>query len=200
MEMPKNYTESSPQDPTEKFRELYGAEMTEITYDDLPEEVKNHFEDQSSRFILPEEYTVGNFSKLYQFTHPDGDVTYLGQQEKTYGTDGSTDRLTYFVDIRDGQMTGYLELRLALTDLREYFKDKPFVGYTRTQPDFFNQGLAKRRLEEANAYSLSEHSFPLHSDTIMTEGGKRVWESLIADGKAEKYDEDGNERFRFISQ
>ncbi len=199
MEMPKNYTESSSQDSTKKFRELYGAEMTEIAYEDLPEEVKNHFEDQSSRFILPEEYTVGNFNKLYQFTHPDGDVTYVGQQEKTYGTDGSTERLTYFADTRDGHLTGYLELRLALTDLSDFFKDKPFVGFTRTQPDYFNQGLAKRRLFQANAYSLSSHSSPLHSSPTIEENAKRIWKELILDGKAERFDESGNERFRFIS-
>ena len=199
MEMPKNYVESSTQDPTEKFKELYGAEMTEITYDDLPEEIKKHFEEQSNKFMFREDYTVGNFSNIHQFTHPNGDVTYVAQQDKTYGTDRRTDRLSYFADTREGQITGYLELVLALDDLRDYFKDKPFVGNTRTQPDFLKEGLARRRLLEANAYSLSEHSLPLHSDTIMTEGAKGVWESLVDDGKAEKYDEDGNVRYRFIS-
>ncbi len=200
MEELKNLNEIPQQDMREKFRDLFGAEMVEIVYEDLPENVKNHFEGQSSKFILPEAYKVGNFSKLYKFTHQNGDETYVGQQDKTYGTNGTTERLTYFVDTRDGEMTGYLELRLGISDLSEYFKGKPFVGFTRTHSAFLNQGLGKRRLEEANAYSLSEHSLPLNSDSLVTEEAKRVWESLIKDGRAESYDESGKERFRFISQ
>ena len=188
------------QDVREKFNDLYGAEMVEIAYDDLPQNVKTHFETQSSKFILPETYKIGDFSKLYKFTHQNGDITYVGQQDKTYDTNGSSERLTYFIDTRDGEMTGYLELRLAISDLSGYFRGKPFVGFTRTHSAFLNQGLGKRRLEEANIYSLSEHSLPLNSDSVVTDEAKRVWEGLIKDGKAERYDENGKERFRFVSK
>lgn len=200
MEKLKNLNEIPQQDVREKFRDLFGAEMVEIAYEDLPENVKNHFEGQSSKFILPEEYKVGNFNKLFKFSHQNGDETYIGQQDKTYDTNGATERLTYFADIRNGEMTGYLELRLAVSDLSDYFKSKPFVGFTRTHPPFLHQGLGKRRLEEANAYSLSEHSLPLNSDSLVTEEAKSTWERLIAEGKAEKYVENGNDRFRFVSQ
>lgn len=199
MEKLKNLNKMPQRNVCEKFTELYGVEMIEITYEDLPLNVKIHFENQSRKFIIPESYKAGNFSKLYRFIHLNGDVTYVGQQDKTYDTNEATERLTYFVDTRDGEITGYLEIRLSLTDQSEYFKEKPFVGFTRTFSAFLNQGLGKRRLEEANAYSLSEHSLPLNSDSLVMDEAKKIWEKLIKDGKAEKYDENGKERFRFIS-
>ncbi len=198
MEELKNLNVIPKRDMAEKFRDLYNSEMVEVTYEDLPQNVKIHFENQSSKFILPEAYKIGNFSKLCKFPHQNGDETYVGQQDKTYDTNGATERLTYFVDTRDGEMTGYLELRLPVSDLSQYFKEKPFVGFTRTHSPFLSQGLGKRRLEEANAYSLSEHSLPLNSDSLVTEEAKRVWERLIEDDKAERYVENGKERFRFI--
>ncbi|MDP1689824.1 MAG: hypothetical protein Q8L52_01295 [bacterium] len=195
---PRGRGESLPQSVAEKFNNLYGAELTKVTYGDLPQDVKKHFESQSRKFILPETYHVGNFNKIYKFTHPNGDVTYVGQQDKVYNTNDSTERLTFFADTRDGQMTGYLELRFALTDLNKYFKNKPFVGFSRTNATFLRQGLAKRRLEEANAYSVSEHRLPLNSDSFVTEKARGVWERLMVEGKAEKYKEGDNERFRFV--
>lgn len=199
MEKFKNSNETNQPDTREKFRDLYGTEMTEVTYEEIPEIVKDNFEKQSKKFILKEEYKEGNFSKLYKFIHQNGDETYIGQQDKTYETNGATERLTYFADTRNGEITGYLELRLSINDLSEYFKNKPFVGFTRTYPTFLNQGLGRRRLEEANAYSLSEHYLPLNSDSLVIDEAKSVWEKLVTDGKAERYNENGKERFRFIS-
>ncbi len=188
---------------TEKFCELFGAELVTITYDELPEVVRDHFERQSCKFILPEEFKQKNFSVFYRFEHPHGDVTYVGQQDKTYDTkEGDTERLTYFADMRGDVITGYIEVRYALTNTSDYFKDKPFVGFNRTHDRFQGQGLAQRRLEEANAYTQAEYGYVLNSDTLLSEEAKGVWEKLVALGKAEKYietiiDKD-RERFRFI--
>lgn len=198
MEKLKSYTESPQLGMIEKFKSLYDVEMIEVAYDDLPQDVRTNFERQSRKFILPELYKVANFDKLYKFTHKNSDVTYVAQQDKTYDTNGATERLTYFADTRGEEMTGYLELRLAISESSEYFKGKPFVGFTRTYSDFLKQGLGKRRLEEANAYSLSEHSLPLNSDTLVEGEAKKLWNRLVVEGKAEKYDENGQERFRFI--
>lgn len=37
------------------------------------------------------------------------------------------------------------------------------------------------------------------ANSLITEEAKKVWESLIKSGRAESYDENGKERFRFIS-
>lgn len=197
MENLKNM-EVVPKSVIEKIKELYRVELIEISYDDLPIEVKKHFESQSGKFILPEAYKERNFTKLYMFTHPNGDVTYIGQQDKEYDTNKETERLTYFADIRGEEMIGYLEMRLALTNLSQYFKGKPFVGFTRTKEGYFGEGLALRRLEEANAYALAEHGLPLNSDSLVTDEARGVWSKLISEGKVEDYDEKGKIRYRFI--
>ncbi len=127
----------------EKFKSLYKAELSQVSYADLPDIVRKHFEGQSSKFITPENYSQGNFSRILSFAHENGDVTFVAQQDKQYGSNEETERLTYFVDLSGEEMTGYLEMRLNLTDIRDYFKDKPFVGFTRTLDGYLKEGLAE---------------------------------------------------------
>ncbi len=182
-----------------KFELLIGGtSLTPIDYDLIPEDVVKHFEAQSSKFILPEQYQTRNFSKLYTFNYVNGDIGYIAEQDKAYGTNGDTERLTYFEDVRDGTRTGYLELRSSLSNKDTYFKGKPFVGFTRTLDGFQNEGLGERRLRVANAYSLDNYGIPLNSDTLIEETAKRVWQRLVEKGDAEKYTEGKNERYRFI--
>ena len=197
MEGPKSLNKLSLE---EKFASLYQAEMSQLSYADLPDLVRAHFETQSAKFITPENYTVGNFSKILSFAHENGDVTFVAQQDKQFGKNGETERITYFVDLRGEDMTGYLEMGLGLTDVTDYFKGKPYVGFTRTSDGYQKEGLAERRLRQANAYALSEYGHTLNSDTIITDDtARRVWERLVDEGSAEKYMEGKNERFRFKS-
>lgn len=197
MEELKNLPEST---VAHRFEKLFDAELVEVGYKDLPPQIAEYLETQSRKLVRDETYRVGNFDTLYSFTHANEDITYVGQQDKTYDTNNRTERLTFFVDTREGEITGYLEMRLALTDLQRFFKNKPFVGFTRTHESFQKQGLALRRLEEANAYSLAEYGFPLNSDTLLTDEAKRVWERLVEAGRAEQYKENDNPRFRFVEQ
>ncbi|NTV44516.1 MAG: hypothetical protein HGA67_02345 [Candidatus Yonathbacteria bacterium] len=185
--------------PHTKFELVIGGTpLTPIDYDLIPEDVIKHFEAQSSKFILPEQYQPKNFRRLYTFIYQNGDIGYISEQDKTYDTTGDTERLTYFEDVRDGTRTGYLELRYGLSNKDTYFKGKPFVGFTRTLDGFQNEGLGERRLRVANAYSLDNYGVPLNSDTLIEKTAKRVWERLVEKGEAEKYMEGKNERFRFI--
>ncbi len=95
-------------------------------------------------------------------------------------------------------MTGRLDIRFAYNDRNIFFFGKPFVGWTETYDAFRRQGLGKRRLEEANAYSLAEYGRPLHSDTIVMEEAERTWQTLCDEGRAEQFEEKGKVRFRFI--
>lgn len=185
--------------PVNRFELLTGCTtLTPVDYDLIPQEVLKHFEGQSSKFILPEQYHIRNFSRLYTFTYPNGDIGYLAEQDKTYETNGDRERLTYFADIRDGVRTGYLELRCALSNGDVYFKGKPFVGFTRTLEGFQNEGLGERRLRVANAYSLDTYGVPLNSGGLIEETAKRMWRRLVENGEAEKYMEGKNEYFRFV--
>lgn len=196
----KNPTES-PQKVTlvEQLKQLYNIDLVVLSYEDVPKVAMKHFERQSSRFLHPDEYHERDFTKLFQYTQGNGDVVYVAQQDKTYSANGHTERLTYFVGTRDGEKTGDLELRYALTDQQDFFKDKPFVGFTNTEDDFVRQGLAVTRLEDANAYSLAEHGYLLHSGDLVADEAKGAWAKLIAAGKAEEYeDRPGKTRFRFL--
>lgn len=188
----------APKTTVEKIKDICGIELVEVQYADLPQVVRDYFESESGKFIPAEEYQRENFAKLYKFAHPNGDITYIAEQDKTYDTSKDTERLTYFADTRDGVITGYLEMRLALTNHSQYFNNKPFVGFTRTEEGYLEQGLAVRRLEVANAYALAEHDLSLNSDSLVTQEARGVWDKLISDGRAEEYDEGGKKRYRFI--
>lgn len=183
---------------TGKFESLIGSPLTTISYDEVPEDVKKYFESQSSKFILPEEYHTQNFQKLYTFSYLNGDICYIAEQDKTYGTNGDTERHTYFMDRRGDKEIGYLELRLNISNQIIYFKGKPFVGFTRTAEDFQSEGLGERRLRVANAYSLEQYNVSLNSSAVIEEEAKRIWERLVEKGDAEKYKEGKHERFRFV--
>jgi hypothetical protein len=181
------------------FEKLTGLTLVPITYEQVPENVMKHFEFQSSKLIHPKEYLPKNFSKLLTFLYENGDTAYIAEQDKTYDDIGDTERLTYFVDTRDGVMTGYLELRFNLTNHSEYFLEKPFVGFTRTK-EFQGEGLGRKRLEIANAYAKAQYGFPLNSDSmIIDKNARKIWESLVEEGKAEKYMEGKNSRYRFLT-
>lgn len=179
-----------------KFSELFpeGA-MSQIKETDAPEAAMEVFEHKSAQFINRDKYRPRNFEFYFVINHVNGDRTYLAQQTKTYDTNKDTERLTYFVDMRGNQVLGYSELRNNISNLREYFRDKPFVGYTETEKDFRNQGLGTRRLLLMNAFSGAQYSLPLNSDTLNSEVS--VWEDLVQKGQAQKFQEGEHLRYSF---
>ncbi len=183
----------------EKFKKLFGADLEVIAYEELPDVVREFFESQSSKFIPESEHVVGNFSQILKFLHQNGDETYVAQQDKKL-VNNSVERCAYFADTREGVMTGYIYTRFAYADPGPFFYGKPFVGFTETYEGFKKQGLGKRRLEEANAYSLAEYGRPLYSDTIIFDEAKSVWEALCREGKAEQFIENDKVRFRFVGR
>ncbi len=208
-------SEKSPQQeeltPEEKFAQMYeGASLIPITYADLPPEAVTHFEANSEKYILPKEYIPGNFSHIYLLTHPDGSETYIAEQIKNYGEGKDTEALAYFMDYIDGKPAGYGELRNNISNQNNYFRGKPFVGFTRTYSpedqesggnDFQKQGLGERRLFEMNAYTESRFGAALHSDSNITPEAERVWQRFVKEGKAEAYVQpktrDGNDVIRY---
>ncbi len=196
-----------------RFSGFYeGANIVPISYDELPEDVLTHIETNSSKYISPNDYLPRNFSHIYLLTHPDGSLTYIAEQTKTY-SGGDTEELAYLVDYIDGEMAGYGELRNSISNKSEYFSSKPFVGFTRTFTEedtkgsgngFQRQGLGARRLVEMDGYARARFGAPLNSDTILMHDDavtdesapRRIWERFVEEGRAEMYMEGQHIRYR----
>jgi len=177
---------------------MAGVTATPTTFREIPEAVRDHLERDSRKYIHPENYTPENFPKAQILNYENGDIGYLAEQDKTYDNTNETERLTFIVDTRDSVETGYIEIRFNLASKSKYFKNKPFVGVTRTYEDFENEGLGTRRLRVANAYVVAVYGLPLCSDSLMTEGARAVWDKLVASHEAEKFKEGTHDRYRFI--
>ena len=181
-----------------EFSELFPeGTLAEIQESEIPEAVMEIFERKSAQFINKDKYQPRNFEVYFVINHTSGDRTYLAQQTKTYETNKDTERLVYFVDARDDRILGYSELRNNISNPSEYFKDKPFVGYTETEKEFRNHGLGTRRLLLMNAFSLTQYGRPLNSDTLNSE--MSLWENLVKRGLAKKFQKSKNIRYSFIA-
>ncbi len=141
----ESFTTQSEQ-PEQAFKRFSGLSLETVSYEALPPSVKEYFESRSAMYINQAEYSPQNFEKVLTFTFPNGDIGYIAEQLKDYSNEVGIERLTYITDTRDGVELGYLELRLNITSDMPYFKNKPFVGFNRTNEGFQRQGLGERRL------------------------------------------------------
>ena len=202
----------------ERFSQAYeGASIAAISSDDVPPEILQHFESKSRLLVSPEYYVKGNFTHFSLITHPNDSKTYVAEQIKSFNEGSEKDNFVYFVDEEGDQMAGYGELINTFESQNHGAIGKPYVGFTRTYGpsdkkgsgyDFRRKGLGRRRLIEMNAYAQTRFGYPLHSSRILVHDNlhteesapRRIWESLVKEGKAESYMEgkgkDARERFR----
>lgn len=186
-----------PKDLIEKLKEyLPEAVIERIKLEDIPEPVLEIFERKSHSLIKDEDYKQGNFEDLFKIVYSEKEIIFAASQNKTYHN-GETEDLVYLVDTINGEMSGYSELRMALTKQTEFFKDKPFVGFTQTEEPLRGLGIGETRLRIMNSIAHAKYGHPLHSDTLLQESAKRIWERLVENGEAEKFSEGEHERFRF---
>lgn len=192
-----------PPTPIKKLMDYFpSGEVHELQLSDIPADVLEHFEGKSSCYILPENYHPGNFQTLFLLEKTPNEKIFGATQTKTYGTenpDTSTEELTYLVDVLDDKITGYGEIRFNTSKENEYFKDKPFVGFTRTYKEFMGKNLGTQRLQTMNEVCLALYKRPLSSDSIISEPAKKVWEKLAAKGEAEIFKEGTSNRYRFTT-
>lgn len=188
-----------------KLLEYFPSGMIrELSISEIPTDVLRHFEGKSSLFILPENYRPGNFHTLFLLNGESPEERVYGAiQTKKYDStkdpDTNTEELTYLVSTQEGEITGYCEIRFNLSKNNEYFKNKPFVGFTRTHEKFKGNKLGAKRLKMMNEVSHALYEQPLSSDTIITDPAKKVWEEFINGGEAEKFKDGKNDRYRFLS-
>jgi hypothetical protein len=180
-----------------KFNSFYPeGKMSELRLNDLPKAVLKYFEANSRRFILPEKYKPGNFKRLLAVDYTNGDKTYIANQIKIYeNDDDAIEDLSYLIDYRGGNNIGHAELRYNLQSDSEYFKNKPFVGYTATKEEYQRSGLAERRLFLMNALAKTLYDYPICSDTVISAEAKSLWEKLVQENKAKMIKEGKNDRY-----
>ncbi|MDO8621940.1 MAG: hypothetical protein Q7R80_01800 [bacterium] len=188
---------------TRVFAEHYpDGVMTPIAEDVVPPAVMERFEDRSAYLVHVDAYRPRNFVAYYAVTHANGEQSYVAERNpKTYaGGRPGVEREAYVVDVgTDGRVMGWGEIRYNITDPASYFKEKPLVGYTRTEPEFQRRGYGLRRLIVMNAMAHAFFGFPLHSDTVIRPEAERRWEDLVRTGRARKYKEGKYDRYRFIN-
>lgn len=172
--------------------------VSDIALTDLPTDVCEKFEMLSSRFILPEYYRPGCFEKIVCVHNHDDSHSYVAFQRKQYmddqfGMSGPVEKLMLIREKMGDVVCGSGEVRYNITSDRDFFVQKPFVGWTETEAvhattgeSLLRRGLGIRRLRLMNALTLSEYGLPLYSDK---DGGGEayVWEKLIRIGEARSF-------------
>lgn len=177
--------------------------ITAVTPSDIPRSVSDSFCDNSASLTMDGGITLDQFDHLIRIDGMDA-TSYLGEHEKLYAT-GDTERVAYIVDMtEDGVQTiGRGELRYNDSSNASYYKDKPFVGFTKTysespEANFARRGYGMRRLHALNLAAHTLYSLPLHSDTVRKPEATRLWERLVMDDLAEKYAEGRHDRYKFV--
>lgn len=125
--------------------------------------------------------------------------TYFLTQRRTYEHDGESYRRDT-VDCIDMDISGSA-LGLAVIGngpITETSENIPYIGFTKTFPEYRRQGLGRRRLLVANSISIHLFNEPLRSDLNEPLGSgpnepggtspeaASLWNRLVLDGLAEK--------------
>lgn len=182
----------------EIFAEYFpSGEIGPTTLEEIPEQAVIELEKRSKLLVPPERYKPGNFEKLFVIRHADGTRSFAAVQQKTYGEGGDTEELTYLADLDENDAAiGYSEIRMNVSNPDGYFKDKPFVGFTRTFEGKQQRGFGDRRLRLMNALTRMLYDLPIHSDTLLSPEAQKLWEKMEKRGEAVRYKEKGkHDRF-----
>ena len=186
------------ENPLERFGEYFHeGEIHNISPDKIPAEVMEYFERKSRQFIDAKDYKPNNFGAFYVVHYADGGKTFIAEQIKTYDTNHDTESLAYLVDVDGETQLGHGELRMNISNPEKFFKDKPFVGYTKTEKTSRRKGFGRRRLLVMNAFSQMRYKLPLYSGTLIEDRAKSVWESLVKEDLAQRIREGRRRRYVF---
>jgi hypothetical protein len=184
----------------ESFNESRVGPLTTILPNEIPEPVATYLLDRS---ILHTSETIGllpeEFDELMVARHANRTSSYVARHDKTYSSSGQTERIYHVVDaLQSGDVVGYGEIRQALSDDSPFFKDKPFVGWLFTDPEYrrTRAGNLFERLVTMRNISEEKLDLPLYSDDLISEPALKVIQHLAHAGLAEEVNEDGLIRYR----
>lgn len=188
----------------ERFSLYYPGKLKISSLAEINTEARDLFENYSKRFILPEEYVPGDFHQIFIVKKDSGEETHLAHQTKVHQE--GYERLVYLQDFCLGPLglagpVGHGEIRFYPEKEKEFFKDKPFVGFTETIKCLRKNGRGTDRLRLMNGLCRVLFDLPLHSGTFVAEEkvAGSPWRVLINEGKAISYQFDRDrERYRFL--
>lgn len=173
--------------------------LEKVLFRKIPHNVKKIIQSQSTKYIETRKNRKVKITDIYVSNLSEDEQVYIVEQTKTYaGTTNDTEKITHFIYTHKNIESGYLEIRLNITNTSQYFVNKPFVGFTVTREGFKKQRLGTKRLEIANTYCIKRYDLPLYSDTLITDQARKIWEELERKGQARKIKEGKNDRFHFI--
>jgi hypothetical protein len=184
----------APQETEALKRFFPEGEATPTELVELPEDVQERLEALAMRYLSFERYVPGQFHDVQRIVIGEGDVIYAARTIKEYPEAG-TEESTFVVDVKGDEIVGHGEVRYHLTNDSGYFKDKPFVGFTETDGNHRREGLGERRLRAMNALAQQKYGKPIHSDTVISEEARKLWEKLVTEGRATMYKEGKHDRF-----
>lgn len=157
---------------------------------ELPDEVTDTLVARGGLYISKAQVpkTQHDFGNLRHIKHESGDLSYLADQTKVYGN-GESESTIHLVDTTPkGQLTGVGEVRFNPQSNDDYFKDKPFVGWTHTEKEYRSEGLGRRRLLVMKLAAAAEFGLTLHSDTLLAhDAATQIWKHMVDRGLAEEY-------------
>lgn len=182
---------------SEKFKQHFpNGEISEIKLTEIPEDILELFKNKYRALVSQEKQQPFEMSRFRKISHTDGSISYAATVTKHYDGETGTEESTYIADVHESELSGYGELRKNLTNNSDYFKDKPFVGFTKTENKFLRSDLALRRLYLMNAIAQSRYGQPVYSDTVISDEARELWENLVEQGKATKFKQGLHERYQ----
>ena len=158
-----------------------------VAPNDLEKEVVKWFE--SCVLLAPEEVVNKNY---YVVDYPDGSKSLIGHYSGVPGCEYEVEKL-YLVDFDSyGEKTGHTSVDYKTgTLVPSLFDGKPRVEDTETGEKYRGNGYAGRRLCVLNNMCEAIFEKKLHSDFMLLPGAIRVWDKMVGQGLAEKYQEEG---------
>ncbi len=170
----------------------YETQFDSVNPSDIPRDVADTLMSQGSLYIdsRTSPQSIADFDDIRTVIHGNDDVSYLANQNKTY-INGDKEKIIHLVDTSPrGQVTGVGEVRFNPTSEKDYFKEKPFVGWTSTEVEFQHQGLGRRRLIVMKLATAAEFGLSLHSGTVFSDPNvTKIWERIVDSDEAERYDQ-----------
>ena len=165
----------------------------------IPEAVADFLRNKSALYVKEPPLEPAQFDELLFVANDNGVTSYIARQDKTYDSNGRTERLYHVVDAdAGGEVIGYAEIRLGLANNEDYFKDKPFVGSLWTDERYrrSRRGNLAGRLVVLAALAEQKLELPLYTDTVVSKEAHNVADKLARNGRLELIQEDGFIRYR----
>jgi hypothetical protein len=180
--------------------------INKISLDDIPESSMKMFEGYSARFIPLDKYFERNFDSSFVIDSEDYSRTFVVMQKKNY--ESGNFELQIYISTLDvyANPLGHGEIRYNPQSTDEYFKNKPFAGFTSLDNKLLSDDelFVKMRLEVGlnqlnmmNALCCTIYGWPMYSDTITLPEEKPVWKHLLKKGKVSLFKEGTEDRYVF---